>query len=157
MTKKTIANCYDHPGFKIADDVSQTETTADDDDNPLDDLPLARLVGSKITMEKYVSFHDVPICDDVTEDSIVDDIISARPPSSECDAEADDDDNEQADEMTMKPPSVDIALSACDTLLHFLQGQLGLEEVLSKLCDTDKCVSNIDLSICCAKQHFFRA
>ena len=162
VTQKTIVNCYGHAGFKITDDVSQTETNADDDEDPLDDLPLARLIGSNITMEEYISVDDnVPICDDVTEDSIVDDIISARPTSAECDAEADDDDNEQADEMTMEPPSVDMALSACDTLRHFLQGQPGLEDVLSKLCDIDKCVSNIDLSRRCAKQalitDFFRA
>ena len=153
VTQRTIVNCYGHAEFKITDDVSQTETNADDDDDdPLDDLPLARLIGSNITMEEYVSVDgNVPICDDVTEDSIVD-IISARPTSAECDAEADDDDNEQADETTMEPPSVDMALSACDTLRHFLQGQPGLEDVLSKLCDIDKCVSNIDLSRRCAKQ-----
>ncbi|MEW8546499.1 MAG: transposase, partial [Candidatus Thiodiazotropha sp.] len=162
VTQQTIANCYGHAGFKINDDVSQTESTAnDDDEDPLDDLPLARLIGNNITIDEYVSVDDnVPVCDVLTEDSIVDDIIAARPTSAACDGDGDDDDDEQADEAPVEPPSSDMALSACDTLRHFLQGQPGVDDILGKLCDIDRCVSRIDLSRRCAKQalitDFFR-
>ena len=49
VSQQTIANCYHHAGFKIQDDTNQNETPIDDED-PLDDLPLARLIGSASTM-----------------------------------------------------------------------------------------------------------
>ena len=54
VSQQTIANCYHHAGFKIKDDTNQTDTPIDDED-PLDDLPLARLKGSASTMTEYVA------------------------------------------------------------------------------------------------------
>ena len=161
VTQQTIANCYHHAGFKIQDDTNQTETPIDDED-PLDDLPLARLIGSASTMTEYVAIDDdVPTCEDVTDESIVDDIITARPTTTMRDTEDDDDNDEQTDDTHVEPPSVDMAISACDTLRAYLQGQPGLDDMIGRLSDIDRCISKIDLSRHCAKQalitNFFRA
>ena len=81
---------------------------------------------------------------DLSEESIVDNIIAARSTSR--------DDDEQTDGSSAEPPSVDSALAACGTLRLFLQEQPGLDEVLGNLCNINKSVTKIDLSRCCAKQ-----
>ena len=147
VTQTTIANCYRHAGFKVTNDDSESATSnyATDDDDPLDDLPLARLIGN-ITMEEYVSVDDdVPTCEDLSEDSIVDDIIAARSTEGNTDADDDDDDG-QTDEAAAEPPSVESALAACDTLRLFLHGQPGFDDVLRSLCNINKSVAKIDLS-----------
>ena len=104
-------------------------------------------------MEDYVSVDDdVPTCDDLSEESIVDDIIAARSTTCNADADDDDDDDEQTDGSSAEPPSVDSALAACETLRLFLQGQPGLDEVLGNLCNINKSATKIDLSRRCAKQ-----
>ena len=91
-------------------------TEADIDDDPLDHLPLARLVSSNFTMSDYVSVNDnVLTCKDLTDDAIVDDIVAAR------DATPDDNDNDDdwADVLEIplvEPPTVGMVLKACDTL-----------------------------------------
>ena len=162
VMQTTLANCYRHAGFKVTNDDSESTTSNDatDDDDPLDDLPLARLIGNNITMEEYVSVDDdVPTCEDLSEDSIVDDIIAARSTEGNTDADDDDDDG-HTDEATAEPPSVESAQAACDTLRLFLQGQPGFDDVLGSLCNINKSVAKIDLSRRCAKQalitDFFR-
>ena len=160
VTQQMIASCYRHAGFKVTDDDSQPDTSADDaNDDQLDDIPLAGLIGSNISMEDYVSLDDdVPTCHDLSEESIEDDIIAAR--STTCNADDDDDNDEQTDGSSAEPPSVDSALAACETLQLFLQGQPGLDEVCGNLCNINKSVTKMDLSRRCAKQalitDFFR-
>ena len=142
-------------------DTNQTETIIDDKDS-LDDLPLARLIGSASTRTEYVAIDDdVPTCKEVTNESIVDDIISARPTTSMHDTKDDDDNDKQTDDTHVEHPSVDMAISACETLRAYLQGQPGLDDMIGRLSDIDRCISKIDLSRCCAKQalitNFFRA
>ena len=168
VNETTIANCYTKAGFKTTDDSSTDPSTDltdsthlnDLDDDPLDELPLARLVGANITMNDYVSVDDdVPTCEDISDDTIVDDIITARD-NRPGDDDEDDDHADTANAAPVDPPSVDIALKACETLRLFLQQQSNLTDVLEKLCQVDKCVSQIDLSKRCAKQalitDFFR-
>ena len=97
----------------------------------------------------------------MTDESIVDDIITARPTTSMPDMEDDDDNDEQTDDTHIEPPPVDMAISACDTLQAYLQGQPGLGDMIGRLSDIDRCISKIDLSRRCAKKalitNFFRA
>ena len=141
MNKTTIANCYKKAGFKVSDDTDAVDIEADIDNNPLENLPLARLMGSNFTMSDYVSVDDVPTCEELTDNAIVDDIAASM------DATADDnEDDDWANNLEIPPvesPTADMALKACDTLRH-----------------VDKCVMQIDLSKTCAKQSmitdFFR-
>ena len=159
VNETTIANCYKKADFKVFDDTDAVDIEADIDEDPLDDLPLARLMGSNFTMNDYVSVdNDVPTCEELTDDAIVDDIVASR------DATPDDNDNgDDADDLEIppvEPPTVDMALKACDTLRLFLQQQTNVTDILEKLCHVDKCVMQIDLSKRCAKQSvitdFFR-
>ena len=161
VTETTIANCYRKAGFKTIDD---TETTDDIEteieDDPLDDLPLSRLVGANFTLSDYVSVDDdLPTCETLTDEAIVDDIIAARDVMPE-DDDDDDDMTGDHDIVPVEPPTVDLALKACSTLRLFLQQQTDVTDILEKLCAIDKCVTQIDLSKRCAKQSmitdFFR-
>ena len=123
VKETTIANCYKKAGFKISDNAdidTEIDAEIDHDDDPLDDLPLARLVGANFTMGDYISVDDdVPTCEELTDDAIVDDTISAREATPD-----DDNDDDQADDhdvLPVEPPTVDMALKACDTLRLFLQ------------------------------------
>lgn len=51
ITQQSIANCYARAGLKIIDLASQSI----DDEDQLDDIPLARLIGINITMNEYVA------------------------------------------------------------------------------------------------------
>ena len=161
VTETTIANCYRKAGFKTIDD---TETTDDIEteieDDPLDNLPLSRLVGANFTLSDYVSVDDdLPTCETLTDEAIVDDIIAARDVMPE-DDDDDDDMTGDHDIVPVEPPTVDLALKACSTLRLFLQQQTDVTDILEKLCAIDKCVTQIDLSKRCAKQSmitdFFR-
>ena len=155
VTQQTITNCYARAGFKLTDQVSQSI----DEEDPLDEIPLARLIGINVTMDEYVGVDDMlPTCDDLKEESIVEDIISSREsPTDVCDGDVED---EQCDPVPVEPPTIEMAFTACETLRHFLQGQPDVSEALDKLCDIDRCISKIDLSRRCAKQslitNFFR-
>ena len=69
--------------------------------------------------------------------------------------------NDEQTDDTHEPPSIDMAISACDTLRAYLQGQPGLDDMIGRLSDIDRCISKIDLSRRYAKQalitNFFRA
>ena len=56
----------------------------------------------------------------MTDEIIVDDIITARPTPSLCDTEDDVDNDKQTYDTHVKPLSVDMAISACDTLQAYL-------------------------------------
>lgn len=160
VTETTVANCYRKAGFKISDDADISDEQIEIDEDPLDDVPLARLVGANFIMDDYVSVDDdLPTCEELTDDAIVDYIIAAR----DATPDDDDDDDDRSDEQNailVPPPTVDMALKACDTLRRFLQQQTDMTAVLEKLCHVDKCVNQIDLSKRCAKQSvitdFFR-
>ena len=129
----TIANCYTKAGFKTTDNSATnpsaiiTDSTHLDDD-PLDDLSLARLVGANITMNDYVSVDDnVPTCEDISDDTIVDDIITVRD-NRPGDDDEDDDHANTANAAPVDPPSADMALKACETLILFLQQQSNLTD-----------------------------
>ena len=52
VTETTIANCYRKAGFKTIDNTETTDNIETEiEDDPLDDLPLARLVGANIFAE----------------------------------------------------------------------------------------------------------
>ena len=155
VTPETIAHCYARAGFQLTDQVILSN------EDPLDDIPLARLIGINVSMDEYVAVDDMmPTCDELTEESIVDDIISSRARESATDICEDEDEDEQCDLGPAEPPTIEMALTACETLRSFLQGQPDIAEALDSLCDIDRCVSKIDLSRRCAKQslitNFFR-
>ena len=80
ITETTIANCYWKAGFKTTDDTDTTgdiETEIEDD--PLEDLPLARLVGATFKLRDYVSADDdLSTCETLTDEAILNYIIAAR-------------------------------------------------------------------------------
>ena len=96
-------------------------------------------------MEDYVSVDDdVLTCDDLSEESIVDDIIAARSTACNADADDDDDDDKRTDGSSADQPSMESALAACETSRLFLHGQPGLDDVLGNLCNINKSVTSAD-------------
>ena len=92
-------------------------------------------------MDEYVAIDDMtPTCDELTEESIVDDIISSRAREPATDIREDDDEDEQCDLSQAEPPTIEMALTAYETLRSFLQGQPDVVEALDRLCDIDRCV-----------------
>ena len=158
VKETTIANCNTKAGFKTAKGthgsaadptIAVTDSVDNDVDDPLDDLPLTRLVAANVTMGDFVSIDDdVPTCEEMSDDAIIDKIDVARENSPGEDDSGDD----QTTEFASESPSVDMALKACKTLRLILQTQLNVTDILEKLCHVDKYVSQIDLSKRCAKQ-----
>ena len=74
-------------------------------------------------MSDYVSVDDnVLTCKDLTDDTIVDDIVTARDATPDVD-------NDQANDLEIppvEPPTIDMALKACDSLQLFLQQQTNV-------------------------------
>ena len=99
VTETTIANCYRKAGFKTIDDTEITDDIETEiEEGPLDDLPLARLVGANFTLSDYVSVDDdLPTCKTLTDEAIVDDIIAAR------DVMPDDDDDDMTGDHDIVP------------------------------------------------------
>ena len=87
----------------------------------------------------------------MTDEIIVDDIITARPTTSMCDTEDDDDNVKQTYDTHVKPLLVDMAISACDTPQAYLQGQPGLDDMIGRHSNINRCISKIDPSRHCAK------
>ena len=74
VIETTIANCYKKAGFKVSDDTDAVDIETDIDEDPLDDLPPVRLLGANFTMSDYVGADgNVPTCEELTDDAIVDD------------------------------------------------------------------------------------
>ena len=145
VNETTIPNCYKKAGFKVSDDTDAVDIEADIDEDPLDDLPLARLLGSNFMMSNYVGVDDnVPTCEELTDDAIVDDIVASRDATN-------DDNDDDADDLEIppvEPPTVDMALKACDTMRLFLQQQTNVTDILEKLCHVDKCVMQTEQEMC---------
>ena len=83
---------------------------------------------------------------------MTDEIITARPTTSMCDTGYDYDNDKHTYDTHAKPLSVDMVISACDTLQAYLQGQPGLDDMIGRHSDIDRCISKIVMSRHCAKQ-----
>lgn len=81
VTDKKIYNCYKHTNFVIRE-YQSTAAIIDDDGDPEDDIPLARisqLHGNNIDLQEYVSVdNDVPVCEPLTEYNLIDEFKLAR-------------------------------------------------------------------------------
>lgn len=100
VTQQTIIKCYAWATFKSANKVALLESDSDDDDS-LDDLLLATLIVSNVhvSMDDSFTIDDNSLtCDNVTDDSIIEDIISLRQSTTDV---CDDDDKQHNDQGSL--------------------------------------------------------
>lgn len=63
----TIPKCYARAGFRLTDGVGHSI----DNDDLLDDIPLAGLIDINVTMDDYIAVdNSMPTCHDITVDSM---------------------------------------------------------------------------------------
>lgn len=116
MTPFTIQNCFQRAGFnKTEKEVVITE------EDPDDDVPLARLANlfdNGTTIDEYIAIDDeLPATEDVSDSSILQDLLDARSADALHSSEEDDDD----DQIPAPKITVKTAIAACDTLRRFLE------------------------------------
>ncbi|KAK3085826.1 hypothetical protein FSP39_009246 [Pinctada imbricata] len=143
VTMKTIANCYRHAGFAVTEPDQVAESNDDDDDDdPDDDLPLASLmnVAPGVSMSDFAAADDdVPTCADLSDDDIIEGIVSAR----------NDNDDESDDEEPAQPPTrptIYSALDAFDTLRSFFDAHNGGDRANQALADLNSMMVDAHLT-----------
>ena len=127
VLQRTIANCFRHADFRRPEpttDVPETTDAADDDD-PEDDIPLARLAQVGLTttsLQDYIDVDDgLPTSERLSDDDIVEDIISSRSTESG-DADDNADESENVDRQDAEPPtSLSEAMDACAKLQNYFE------------------------------------
>ena len=78
VTQRTVANCFLHAGFV---DGPPADTDIDSDDDHNDDIPLRTLFGLApgVNLTTYAHIdNDTPTSAEVTDNDVIDDIISTR-------------------------------------------------------------------------------
>ena len=151
VTAKTIANCYRHAGFDVTSEPTPDadDDSDSDDDDPTDDIPLARLlnIAPGVSMIDFVTADDnVPTCADVSDDDIVESIVSARNP------ENDDSDDDDAPTPAPVRPTIENAFAALDVLKNFCDYHSTSDRALSALADINSMLVNAHLQNACTKQ-----
>ena len=125
---RTIANCFRHANFQCPDSSNDvTETNSGTIDDPEDDIPLAILAQlglSMATIQDYMTVDDnLPTSEQLTDNDIINDIISSRSTESQdADDNADDNENIDADRRdTELPTSLSEAMDACAKLQNYFE------------------------------------
>jgi hypothetical protein len=135
VSQLTIANCFNHAGFRVSMCIGATsqdadqESVSDDDSDYDDDLLLSHLQSKDTTFTDYAAVDDcVETCEIPTEDDIVAGIggnlmtstdaalQSSQPPS----AVSERDSGDESDSGDMNEPKLADAMTAIDTLQRFL-------------------------------------
>ena len=121
---RTIAICFRHANFQCPDSSNDvTETNSRTDDDPEDDIPLARLAQlglSTATVQDYMTIDDnLPTSERHTDNDITNDISSSKSTESQ---DADDNENIDADRRdTELPTSLSEAMDACAKLQNYFE------------------------------------
>ncbi|CAG5036815.1 unnamed protein product [Parnassius apollo] len=112
VTPGTIKKCFLHTGFG---NFSNLNTTDDDSDDELDNLPLARLSSAEATVtdwETYVNIDDQVITtDNLTDNEIIESVLQTQ--------EKEDEEEEEDCSLNEIPTTRD-ALCAITTLKMFI-------------------------------------
>ena len=99
VTATTITKCYRHAGFVT--DTVDVQTTDSDSDDPDDDIPLLGRLANGVTFDQFATADKhLPVCADLSDSDIVDNLLSQRP-----DTQCDDDDG---DDVEPHQPPVNI-------------------------------------------------
>ena len=151
VTAWTIANCYRHCGFTELPS-NLTDDESEDDDN----IPLSQLVRLRnIDMGAYVSVdNDLLTCSESTDGNIIDDLLMARNPVSEANADDDDSDDDAAEELP--PPTAAQAMETCDVMRSFFETISESDNSLNLLCILNKELLRCDMQKRCGKQTLIR-
>ena len=120
VTATTIANCYRHAGFVT--DIVDVQTT--DSDDPDDDIPLAVLgrLANGVTFDHLATADEhLPVCADLSDNDIVDNLLSQRRPDTQCD------DGDDVEPHRRPPVNIDV-LNGLDRARDYID-QYGLGNV----------------------------
>ena len=152
---RTIANCFRHANFQCPDSSNDvTETNSRTDDDPEDDIPLARLAQlglSTATIQDYMTVDDnLPTSERLTDNDIINDIISSRSTESQ---DADDNENIDADRRdTELPTSLSEAMEACAKLQNYFEQCEHSDDFLISLGRMTDVLMKQDFKKRCGKQ-----
>ena len=156
---RTIANCFRQANFQCPDSSNDvTETNSGTDDDPEDDIPLARLAQlglSTATIQDYMTVDDnLPTSERLTDNDIINDIISSRfTESQDADDNADDNENIDADRRdTELPTSLSEAMDACAKLQNYFEQCEHSDDFLISLGRMTDVLMKQDFKKRCGKQ-----
>ena len=153
---RTISNCFRHADFRRTDtSTDATETTTEIDDDPEDDIPLARLAQlglTTTTLQDYMIVDDsLPTSERLTDDDIIDDIISSRSTDSlDADDNADDSGTDRPE--TELPTSLTEAIDACAKLRNYFEQCDNSDDFLTSLGRMTDVLMKQDFNKRCARQ-----
>lgn len=114
----TISNCFRHAGFVVPEQA----VTIDDENNELDDIPLAQLasMGNGVMLKDFVEFNEtLPTKEDLADDDTIFGVLETRKQPS-----GDDSDDEDLDVVQRPPPTIDMALDALSVFRDYYQSKL---------------------------------
>ena len=152
---RTISNCFRHTDFRRIDtSTDATEATSEIDDDPEDDIPLARLAQlglTTTTLQDYMIVDDsLPTSERLTDDDIIYDIISNRY-TDYLDADNADDNYTDRPEIEL-PTSLSKAIDACAKLRNYFEQCDNSDDFLTSLGHMTNVLMKQDFKKRCARQ-----